>query len=92
MVGLRREGAGTHDRRKALVLTSKRETTAAPGGIALVCDRKALIADGMDAAVIKVSVVDAVGRIVPTAGNKLEYDITGVGKLIGLANGDPSSP
>jgi beta-galactosidase len=46
----------------------------------------------MDAAVIKVSVVDAVGRIVPTAGNKLEYDITGVGKLIGLANGDPSSP
>jgi beta-galactosidase len=41
--------------------------------------------------VVKVSVVDAQGRIVPTAGNRIDYVVSGAGRLLGLGNGDPSS-
>jgi beta-galactosidase len=66
------------------------ETTSAPAAIRLSADRTALAADNTDLAVVKVEIVDAAGRVVPTVGNKITFTLTGPAKLIGVGNGDPS--
>jgi beta-galactosidase len=40
--------------------------------------------------VINVSIVDAQGRPVPTAGNKVVFALNGPASVIGVGNGDPS--
>lgn len=50
-----------------------------------------LAADNADLAVVGVAVLDAQGRILPTADNKITFTVTGPAKLIGVGNGDPSS-
>ena len=37
---------------------------------------------------IEVEIVDARGRLVPYANNKVEFEVTGPCKLIGMENGD----
>ena len=59
--------------------------------IVLHTDRPILAADGEDVAVVSVSVHDAQGRPVPTADNRIIFEISGEGKLLGVGNGDPSS-
>jgi beta-galactosidase len=49
-------------------------------------------ADGEDVSVITAQVNDGQGRMVPTANNVITFEITGPGKIIGVGNGDPSSP
>jgi beta-galactosidase len=66
------------------------ETTGAPAAIKLTPDRTRLLADGQDTVPIVVTVLDAQGRIVPTAGNKISFEISGAGKNAGVGNGDPS--
>ena len=36
-------------------------------------------------------IVDAQGRIVPTASNLVKFTVTGAGQLLGGGNGDPAS-
>ncbi|MGO9110350.1 MAG: beta-galactosidase GalA [Thermoguttaceae bacterium] len=67
------------------------ETTGDPAAIRLTADRSSLAADSADLAVVNVAIVDAQGRFVPVAGNKITFTVTGPGKLIGVGNGDPSS-
>ena len=67
------------------------ETTGAPAQIRLIPDRSALAADNADLAVVGVAVLDAQGRVVPVADNKITFTVTGPAKLIGVGNGDPSS-
>jgi len=66
------------------------ETTGAPAAIRLSADRTTLTADNVDLAVVKVEIVDAAGRVVPTAGNQITFTLNGPAKLIGVGNGDPS--
>jgi beta-galactosidase len=73
-----------------VILTDRRETTGAPDGIALRADRKSIAANGSDLSVICAEVVDARGRTVPTASNRISFSVSGPGRLIGLGNGDPS--
>ncbi len=40
---------------------------------------------------MKVSILDAQGRPVPTAGNEVRFKVKGPGEIIGVGNGDPSS-
>ena len=47
-------------------------------------------ADGADVAVFTVSAVDAHGRVVPLAQNKVNFALEGVGKILGVGNGDPN--
>jgi beta-galactosidase len=54
----------------------------------LTPDRTVINADGADAVVFTVSAHDAQGRAVPTAGNLVDFDVTG-GRIIGVGNGDP---
>lgn len=72
------------------VLVDRRETTGAPSAITLTPDRATIDADGEDVSVIVVRVVDAQGRVVPVAGDEIEFTVSGAGTLIGLGNGDPS--
>ncbi len=73
-----------------VVLTEKRETTGEPVSIRLTADRTEINADGEDIACLKVEALDKDGRLVPTAGNKIAFNISGAGKLIGVGNGDPN--
>jgi beta-galactosidase len=66
------------------------ETTGAPAAIKLMPDRMRLTADGQDTVPIVVAVVDADGRVVPTADNKIVFEISGAGSNAGIGNGDPS--
>jgi beta-galactosidase len=73
-----------------VVLTERHETTGPAAKIVAVADRGKITADGQDVAVINVTIVDAQGRTVPTAGNKVTFAVSGPGAVIGVGNGDPS--
>lgn len=66
------------------------ETTGAPATIRLKPDRNALIADQEDLIPVEVAVLDAQGRVVPTASNRVEFALEGPGRIAGVGNGDPS--
>jgi beta-galactosidase len=66
------------------------ETTGEPAAIHLVPDRQALKGDGWNAMPITVEVVDAKGRVVPTANPMVTVAIEPTAEIIGLGNGDPN--
>ena len=66
------------------------ETTGSPASVLLIPDRTTINGNGEDVSVFTVEVVDAQGRIVPTADNKVNFELGGTGKIIGVGNGDPS--
>ncbi len=67
------------------------ETTGKPSEIALTPYKTTMLADGKDAAVVNISVVDKQGREVPDANDLIHFSVTGDAKIIGVGNGDPSS-
>jgi beta-galactosidase len=73
-----------------VVTEDKVETTGEPAAIKLTADRTSLQAGDEDVSVITIAVTDGQGRIVPTAGNLINLDLTGPGKILGVGNGDPS--
>ncbi len=73
-----------------VVAETKVETTGAPAAVQLAPECAALNADGEDLAIVTVSVADAQGRLVPTAGNAITFTFEGPGRIIGVGNGDPS--
>ena len=73
-----------------LVATSRRETTGKPASIRFRPDRTIINADNQDVAMIIAEVVDDKGRVVPTAGNTINFTVEGSGDIIGICNGDPA--
>lgn len=73
-------------------ITAKVETTGSPEKIILKPTKTMLLADGEDAVVVNVSVVDKKGREVPDANDLIHFDLAGTdAAIIGVGNGDPSS-
>ena len=66
------------------------ETTGEATQLQLIPDRTTIKADGSDVSVLTVAALDAQGRIVPVAHNKITLAVEGDGKLIGVGNGDQS--
>lgn len=77
--------------KKGRKLTSKVETTGVPVEVVLTPYKTTMLADGKDATVMNVTVVDREGREVPVADNLIKFKIEGDAKIIGVGNGDPSS-
>jgi beta-galactosidase len=73
-----------------VIAETRVETTGDATQIQLAPDRKTINADGEDVAVFTVAALDAEGRVVPVAHNKIRFRVEGAGKIIGVGNGDPS--
>ena len=69
---------------------TKEETAGDAVQIQLAPDRKTINAGGEDVAVFTVAALDAQGRFVPIAQNKINFSIEGAGRILGVGNGDPS--
>jgi beta-galactosidase len=80
---------GFDDAGKVMAET-KVETTGDAAQIQLTPDHWMIKADGEDVALFTVAALDAQGRVVPVAQNKIHFSIEGAGKIIGVGNGDPS--
>jgi len=79
-----------YDDAGAVIAETEVATTGEPSSVHLVPDRSTINADGEDVSVITVSVTDSQGRVVPVASNKINFDLSGPGRIIGVGNGDPS--
>ena len=73
------------------IARKKIETTGAPSQVKLDPDRMKIKADKEDVSMITVSVLDSMGRVVPTADNEITFSISRNAKIIGVGNGNPSS-
>ncbi len=71
--------------------TAAVQTTGQPYKILLTPSRTSILADGKDAVVLNATVVDKSGMEVPDAGNLLHFSVSGLAKIVGVGNGDPSS-
>lgn len=66
------------------------ETTGTPAEIQLAPDRLMLSAGDEDALVVPVSILDDKGRVVPDAINRVTFQLTGGGRILGVGNGNPA--
>ncbi|MDO3627618.1 beta-galactosidase GalA [Mucilaginibacter sp. BT774] len=74
-----------------MVAEEKVETTGAPARIKLTPDRAVIHADGKDLSIVTVAVTDENGRTVPNVANRIDFDLQGPGKIVGIGNGDAIS-
>ena len=73
-----------------VIAETRVETTGEPTTVQLTSNRSTINADGEDLSIITVSIADTNGRIVPTADNPVQFELSGPGKIIGVGNGNPS--
>ena len=78
-----------------LIASDRIETTGPPAALRLSTDRTTVLADNEDITVVAVEVVDAAGRVVPTADNPVTFALSAAKgtalHIAGVGNGDPSS-
>ncbi len=77
--------------KKGRRLSEKIQTTGLPVEVIVTPYKTTILADGKDATILNITVLDREGREVPDADNKILFEIEGDGKIIGVGNGDPSS-
>jgi beta-galactosidase len=77
--------------KKGKRLYQKVETTGMPFEVVVTPYKTTILADGKDATILNITVLDREGREVPDADNLIKFSIEGPGKIIGVGNGDPSS-
>ncbi len=66
-------------------------TIGKPAHLKLSADRCQIKADGKDLSFITISVKDKNGLTVPTADNKIRFEIEGNGEILATGNGDPTN-
>lgn len=79
-----------YDKSGAQVADDKIETTGKPARLVLSPYNMPFRANGEDLALVKISVVDSQGRIVPTVSNMVSITSTGPATLLGTSNGAPN--
>jgi beta-galactosidase len=70
------------------VIVEEIRTAGKPASLRLTTDSGAVNSDGRDVALVHVDVLDANGNVVPNADNKISFNVTGNGKLIGVDSGN----
>lgn len=73
------------------VLEREVKTAGAPAALNLEADRPTIKADGHDLSFITVTIIDEEGNLAPRAGNEIHFEISGGGKIVGVASGDPTN-
>ena len=73
------------------VLEKEIHTAGEAAEMKLIADRATIKADGRDLSFVTVNITDAKGNLVPNADNTILFDLKGNGKIIGVANGDPTN-
>jgi beta-galactosidase len=66
-------------------------TTGVPAQIRLTADREVIQADNLDLCYITVEVLDAQGRLHPTADNTVFTTVNGPGKILAIGSSNPIS-
>lgn len=66
------------------------ETTGTAQTILMKTDKKCMYANGKDAVVVNVSLIDQKGLSIPDANQTIDFELEGDAKIIGSGNGDPS--
>lgn len=66
------------------------ETTGAPAQMRLTTEPMPFRANGEDLALVSVSVLDRAGRLVPTADNRIRFQVRGPAALLGTGSGNPN--
>ncbi len=74
---------------KEILATDK--TAGEPAKILLKPDRQTISADGKDLSFVTAEVLDKDGTMVPYAGNLINFNISGEGKIVGVDNGSETS-
>ncbi|UNK58368.1 DUF4982 domain-containing protein [Pseudoxanthomonas daejeonensis] len=64
------------------------QTAGAPARLELVADRTRIAGDGRDLSFLTVRVLDAAGRMVPAAHNRITFSIEGPGQIVATDNGN----
>lgn len=77
--------------KKGKQLTTQVQTTSVPYKVVISPSKTTVLADGKDATVFNISVVDKAGLEVPTANTLISFKLAGDAQIIGVGNGDPSS-
>lgn len=65
-------------------------TAGTPATLQAAPDRGTIVGDGRDLAFVTVRVVDADGRTVPIAQNRIRFRVDGPGEVVATDNGDPT--
>ena len=73
-----------------IVYTTTVVTAGSPAALKLSVDKNSIASNGEDIVHAKVEIVDANGVVVPDANNKIQFEVEGEGKLIGVENGNQS--
>ncbi len=65
-------------------------TAGEPARLEAVADRARIRGDGRDLSFVTVRILDAAGRPVPTASDRIRFSIEGPGEIVATDNGDPT--
>ncbi len=80
--------AVAYDEKGNVIAIDQKRSFTDPARIVLTPDKKALFADGSDLIFVEISMEDENGTPVDNANNRVEVEVSGAGRLIGLDNGD----
>jgi beta-galactosidase len=67
------------------------KTTGPATRLTLKADRASVSADGEDLSFVTVAVADRGGLVVPRSKNRIRFEISGPGEIVGVDNGDATS-
>jgi len=83
--------AVAYDINQNIIATQSVSTTGAPSSLKLSADTPTTIsADGADVVLLRVTVLDNSGIMVPTASNLITFSVSGPATILGVGNGDPA--
>lgn len=83
--------AVAYDYEGKIIADTRIVTAGPPAVLELTVDRPTLAAGTRDIAHVTVRALDAAGKFVPIAKDKIAFELSGPAKLIGVDNGNPSS-
>lgn len=80
--------AVAYDENNNIIAEDSKSSFGDPAKIVLTPDKTSLMADGRDLIFAQISMSDEKGVPVDNANNRVEVEVSGVGRLVGLDNGD----